>query len=281
MGNCGMSKEEQFFHIAEKGNVKSLIKFLNSKENTNIINTINTTPIFDAMLFNKKHGVSIARELVVRNADVNAKNKDGFSVLSVAIRTYNMGLCLELLNKGADIKAKTYLGFTPLLMASKLRFSNMVAELINRKADINCFLLDSHATALHLALRGDLFGDEMIYPDDRYKDYAFEYNQSQTVAILLRNKADPNQRTIKGNTSLHMAFFRNDIIKLLEHGADVNIRNNNGLTAFDYMIQYNIMSRSSDTLELLRPTKKEIIDEQFKLPTYEQIYSNAVSPFYG
>ncbi len=78
-----------------------------------------------------------------------------------------------------------------------------------------------------------------------------------------------------------MAVFRNDVIKLLEHGADVNIRNNNGLTAFDYMIQYNIMSRSSNTLELLRPTKKEIIDEQFKLPTYEQIYSNAVSPFYG
>jgi ankyrin repeat protein len=264
MGVCFSSQEEKLFQIAEKGNVKNLKKFLDSKENTKIINRINTTPIFDAMLFNTKHGASIAMELVERNTDVNAKNKDGFSVLAVAIRTYNMELCLELLKRGANPEAKTDLGYNPLLMASRLGFSNMVAELLNRKADINCFLVENKATALHLALRFSQCCDEMIYPDNRYKNYALERDQPRTVDILLKNKADPNQKTIKGNTSLHMAMVRSDIIKLLEHGADVNIRNNNGLTAFDYMIHYNILSRSSDTLELLRPTGP---------PSYQVLFS--------
>lgn len=254
MGNCGMSKHDRVCKIARNGNVKSMIKFLddNNIKIANVYDRRGQKPLLITIYHNKKHGYEITKELIKRGALVNSKTNGIRTELIIAMGEYRFDICLELLNNGACVNSTNKINSTPLLSASSNGFSNMVKELISRGANVN-HANNDNKTALHLALDYEsVFYAYYDNTDGKCKKATNEYNPSEVVDILLKNGADANHRLKNGNTPLFMKLSKTDIEKLIKYGADINIRNNDGLTAHDYAIKNRLYEYQSENHVLLR-----------------------------
>lgn len=96
----------------------------------------------------------------------------------------------------------------PLHWAALYGHTQIAGSLIANKADINP-VDKNNETPLHFA--------------------AF-YEKYDMVVLLLKNQADVTIKTVRGRTPLHKAAYKKDasriIKKLLEHGADINAKDN-------------------------------------------------------
>ena len=136
-----------------------------------------------------------------------------------------------LAEEGMDVNLTDVHGRTALYKAAKGGHSQTVKALIECGADANK-RNRTGGTALHCAA---------------------EYNQVSTVKVLLdMNPEIIDKKDIVGNTALHLAAYggSNEAIKVLvERGANVNIRNDIGITALDMVID-------KDTREIIQNADK-------------------------
>lgn len=61
--------------------------------------------------------LKLAKTLVSKGANVNARNKDGATPLHLALKRGHRDVAKLLINKGADVNAKDDKGLTPLSVA--------------------------------------------------------------------------------------------------------------------------------------------------------------------
>ena len=94
-------------------------------------NTYEFTPLHQAA---EKGRLPIARLLIARGADVNAKDRWGSTPLHRAAYGHNRAMAELLINKGADVNATDYSGATPLFVA---RSTAMAKFLIANDANVN------------------------------------------------------------------------------------------------------------------------------------------------
>ena len=83
------------------------------------------------------------------------------------------------------------------------------------------------------------------------------YNHLEVAELLIEYGADVNAKANNGRTPLHFASAKNnnEIARLLiSKGADVNAKRNDGLTPFDE-------ANESETAELLRKHRANISEE--------------------
>ena len=171
----------------------------------------------------------IVNELLKYNADVNAKDRLGCTVLYTASFGQHE-IMKELLKYYADVNSKNCIGQTALMNASSFGYHKVVKELLNHHVDIN--VQDQHgSTALMLASK---------------------HKHTQVVMELINHKADVNLQDNKGNTSLHSVLLENvtdstiNIVKLL-------------LSDFTYSEKLNKENKS--VLQLAKEShNQEIID---------------------
>jgi hypothetical protein len=83
-----------------------------------------------------KEDISITRYLLVRGANPNARDAEGFTTLHIAARTNNRELIMILIDHGADIHAETVYHWTPLHDACLVGNLDTALALIERGADI-------------------------------------------------------------------------------------------------------------------------------------------------
>lgn len=82
--------------------------------------------------------LAIARQLIARGADVNARTRAGVTALIEAVRLRNLPMVELLLRSGADANAVDSTGnVTPLHIAAGRGLTNLVATLLNAKAAPN------------------------------------------------------------------------------------------------------------------------------------------------
>ncbi len=81
--------------------------------------------------------ISRVRELIKAGADVNAKTKDGETVLMWASFSGHVDTARELIKAGADLNAKQKDGETVLMMAAGEGHTDTTKELIKAGADVN------------------------------------------------------------------------------------------------------------------------------------------------
>ena len=255
MGNCDSDLSRKVIKIAKEGNVKSMRKILDESRFTpNVEDLYGQTILMLTIYCNKKHGYEITKELLHRGALVNIESKDGMTALMNAITFYRYDICMELLNKGANIHLLSHEGSSPLIHASFVGFTRMVEKLITMGVDVNYGRKRDNKSALYAAL--DYRRSESHYNEYRSKETDNEYNLSKVVDILLANKADVNRRLRDGSTPLFLDLSVLRIEKLLKHGADVNLINNDGLTAYDYAMKHDFYWRTPSAYQLLKPTEK-------------------------
>jgi len=147
------------------------------------------------------------RALILKKADVNARQIDGTVALHWAVQANDAELTDLLLRSGANVSAATVAGATPLQLAAINGNAAILGRLISAGADPNVSLTRSGDTALMMAART---------------------GKADAVRVLLDRGAKVNtQETWGGTTALMWAVSEKhpEITKLLiERGADVNAR---------------------------------------------------------
>lgn len=166
----------------------------------------------------EKGHVEKALALIAAGANVNAKDRRGRTILMEAIKRKNDLIVDALLAAGADIHATTRSGVcrNALVVAAAYGRVEYIPKLVALGADVR----ENNSDCLVNAISS---------------------NHPEVVALLLQLGADPSQfRNSQGRTLLmECAFFGEEqlVRVLLEAGADVNARNNSGLTALDIAIE--------------------------------------------
>lgn len=171
------------------------------------------------------------KSLLASGADINLKDKDGWTALMYAVRYQeNITIVETLINAGAKIKIKNNFGFSPLVLASAY---NGNPEIIKK-------LLTFYSVSEKEVLQAFI----MLLSDNSSSDFA----KIAKIEEFLY-KSIPLNTFYNGKTPLMYAAQYSSSTKilkrLLQEGAITSIRSTEGKTAFDYA-QENIMLSHDD-----------------------------------
>ena len=166
--------------------------------------------------------------LLNQGADVNAKDKYGYTPLFYAASNNAREVAEVLLKHRADVNARDKNGATPLYTAASNNAREVAEVLLKHGADVNAETKNG-VTPLYVA--------------------AFK-NAREAAEVLLKHRADVNARDKDGVTPLYATAFKNAreaAEVLLNYGADVNAKIN-GVTPLRLAIEQN----AREAAEVLR-----------------------------
>ncbi|KAH8977684.1 ankyrin repeat-containing domain protein [Lactarius hatsudake] len=241
-------------HFASSYGMLELARLLlDSGAHANVKNVLGQTPLH---LVSQEEGPSnedpnIARLLLERVMDVNARDNDQATPLHFACYRGNFETALVLLDHGAEVNARDVDGQTPLLRISLGQNSRIAQLILERGADVNARDKDQ-TTPLHLACHVLCFETASVLlargakADARNADgqtplhqvpqspWVGDYHEiSRITRLLLEHGASINALDNHQETPLHVACSegRSTIAQvLLDHGADVSAHNADGQT---------------------------------------------------
>jgi ankyrin repeat protein len=196
--------------------VKALLK-----DNPGSVSSKNTggeTPLHLAVRSNK----NIAKLLLTKGAEVNAKDDDGMTPLLVAAwRNGRKAVVALLLAHGADVNAKNKHDTTPLHYSADFDGHK---DWANTRGVVE--LLLSHGAKVNAK---DNIGSTPLH------EAAFEGNKP-VAELLLAHGTEVNAKNNKDATPLHLAAEKGDKVVelLLAHGAQVNAKDKFGATPLHY-----------------------------------------------
>lgn len=259
-------------HYASRNEHIDIIKFVIKNKlykNINALDNENQNALFWAVYYNSN--ISVIQELISNDCKTDLINKDGDTLLHIAIYNKNSNIIKYLLEKHyyEDIDAKNeILGFTPLHKAC-LYCSN--TEIIST-------LIENGASKAQIAKSGEsIYHSLMINPNEKVVDYvlehypidtndsndyfgeslvhyAVEYNSNvEVLKILRKKKFDFSEVSNSGQTILHFAAHNKNtkiLDYILKHHIykDINEKDNDGWTALHYAAFYNPNSEIIDLL---------------------------------
>lgn len=185
---------DNIFNALFKNIHKKLNKLLKNYDlNIDQQNSEERTPLMLSIIKNLNKA---AKSLIYGNANVNIKDKYGYTALSWAIITNNKQLAKILIQSKADINNKNIFGETPLLDAIKYNHKHLVKLLIKAGADLNIKNNDGMTALMYAAKEGLI----------------------KIARILIRHGANVNEKDKYGYTALYWAKTKNhkDLMKLLK-----------------------------------------------------------------
>ena len=143
--------------------------------------------------------LDIAKFLIEKGADINAKNKYNQTALIWAAYKGDIDMIELLIEKGANIGDKDIYGIDALLEATRQGRLEAVKTLIKHKADIN---------AREAVGRGMAQGRTALM-------IASQHGYAEIVQYLIENGADINAMNHDGKTALNWAY-NDKIVEILE-----------------------------------------------------------------
>lgn len=159
------------------------------------------TPLFHVV---RRKNFALAEFFCSKGANVNAEQKNSFSILFAAIIAGDENVVDLLLKKGADILKKDDEGNTALHFAAGQGHDKIVSLLLQHE-------------------KGQILINEANQDGVTPLMLAAQKGCKKCCTILLKNDAYTNRSTIQGHTAVHFALFGQhaEIIKILaEYGAD-------------------------------------------------------------
>ncbi len=158
------------------------------------------------------------RNHLLLGADVNEKNKQGWTPLHFAAVRGQTECARVLIENGAEMNPRTGTEKTPLHFAAERNFLELAKLLVANGANLGA-RDDEGWSPLH---------------------YAAEKDRVELAAYLIAQGAEVDMPSTRGGTPLHEASASASpemINLLLENGADKNIKATNGKTPLDYAIE--------------------------------------------
>ncbi|KAL8671928.1 MAG: hypothetical protein Q9168_003584 [Polycauliona sp. 1 TL-2023] len=258
-------------HIAVACNSVDVVKLLIEKgADVNKEDFVGTKPLHAAM-GTRSRDMSIIVALLLAGADTEAGDWDKETSLMIAARnSRGLDLLRLLLNFGATVHSTDYKGRTVLhyvaQSCSESEARKIIDFLLSRGLEIDVRDTDSRTALHHASLRfkptlvehllkngASIFAESQAGTplheavDLRTFTHDQQSRRLETIEMLIRCGADTNrQRRSDGKTPLHLAVIlatressdldrkRKLLRALCTHGADVDIRDNDGKTPLDH-----------------------------------------------
>jgi len=210
-------------------------RMINNGAEVNFLGSLDFSPLMTSI-----GNIEIMELLLSKGADVNLKNKMNITALTIAVINNDITSTEFLLNHNADvIIASTINNMTPLMFALQNKNDKIVNMLNRNVKDIN--ILDAHGnTALLIAITVD----------------------SLNMKVIKKLVTDTNQINIFNNfgvSPLFKAVFLDHIELvdyLLKNGADVNLKNNDGLSVLEVASKMRDNSKKMKMINLLNNNAK-------------------------
>jgi ankyrin repeat protein len=230
------SLNTELLNAAEAGNKTKVEALVAKGADLDAKDKYGWTPLHRAV-FNGKNDT--AALLIAKGADVNARNHDGDTPLHKAVTKETAEL---LITKGADVNARNYDGETPLYKAVN---KEMAELLITKGADVNAKANDGGTPLHHKAANKDVAellilkgADVNARDNDGYTPLHWTAFKD-TAALLIAKGADVNAKNKYGDTPLHRADSKDVAELLIAKGADINARDNDGDTPLHKAVSYD------------------------------------------
>ncbi|MDR1485491.1 MAG: ankyrin repeat domain-containing protein [Planctomycetaceae bacterium] len=251
--NATDSSNQTAVHFAAKSNNDvNVIKYLiGTGGNVKAVDKKNQTPLHLAAANNKN--LDILKYLIEKDsASVNAKDTSGETPLFAAIRAKNFDVVKLLVDSGANINvSNTHYGHTPLMLAVSFQCDiEVIKYLIDKGADVNA---------------KDKDGQDVLFLELNKSGSSQRYTDPKIVKLLVDSKVKLNEQDKNGLTPIVFLLTRYNFRRetreltryLIEHGADVNIKDKNNLSLLQLLVQREC-SLDSDILKLLINNSKKI-----------------------
>lgn len=218
-----------------------------------------TSKLFDKLLTLLHDSANFfeIEKVITNGLDINARDQIGQTPLMAAVIWHDDPTVIEkLIKAGADVNMRNKYGETSLMYAIKSGNISVTKTLIRMGADINICSEEGCCPIPGVMLDdADLLCGQLKEFEDREEGgtplmYAVMENKIPMVKLLIKAGADINAKNENGVTPLIVAVARSDnydcdIIETLLKAGAIDIRDKYGETAFDYAKKNSYIKKSS------------------------------------
>lgn len=198
--------------------------------------------------------------------DINLKNSDEISAISLAAYKGHHDVVLFLLKNGADINSEDIDGDTPLFFAARFGYEKLAELLIEKGADVDHTNHKGESALVFSVVLDQLEVFKLLINSNP----CLQYNSSSALfeaaymehddkeEILINKGAYLDFQNQDGDTALMYACrknFKNVVDLLINAGANQNLINNEGVSAFE-------ISKRHNYIQIMISLKPELINEQ-------------------
>ena len=242
---------------ASDGEGMEVVKSVNSSDNISA-NTKKNIQIFFRAVYD--NNTAVMENLLKDGFDINTMNENGENAVNVAIAAGSFNVLKYLIEKGANLNSTSDTGIPPLSQAI-IEYNKQAIDMLlaSKKIDmyyvwgdmwtgsplyIACSKANIYDLEKMVEHGADLNYDfseynavPLLHYTINYKQYIRNEDYKELIAFLILNKIDINKKNSDGQTPLMTALKNGDIDTfnaLIAGGADVTLKDNNGLTALNY-----------------------------------------------
>ena len=242
---------------ASDGEGMEVVKSVNLSDNISA-NTKKNIQIFFRAVYD--NNTAVMENLLKDGFDINTMNENGENAVNVAIAAGSFNVLKYLIEKGANLNSTSDTGIPPLSQAI-IEYNKQAIDMLlaSKKIDmyyvwgdmwtgsplyIACSKANIYALEKMVENGADLNYDfseynavPLLHYTINYKQYIRNEDYKELIAFLILNKIDINKKNSDGQTPLMTALKNGDIDTfnaLIAGGADVTLKDNDGLTALNY-----------------------------------------------